>query len=211
VLRPIGVSLRDKSFFQRAIVFVFDRSSFGLTNFNTFFLIVLVLSLDMYAILQPEGITQMVKSKKSIVSQPQMIPRPDDPDALAEAEIWCEYYEDYLPPNENCMEPVGLWYYPIFVNKSINNLDDFNGVKGMISLEFYWRNLIQDILPPESKGMILVVSNTCAKDDFTYQINGPRTVYVSYTALGSFRTMYVDCTRRNSNEDFFINISTVFD
>jgi hypothetical protein len=174
MLPLIGVSLSLLHFVKVYIIVVNDQLIW-------FFplLFVYSLMLDMYSILQPEGITQMVKSKKSVVSQPQMIPRPDDADALAEAELWCEYFKDYIPPHESCMEPIGLWYYPILMNKSISDLEDFNGVKGMISLEFYWRNLIQDMLPPEHNGLILVFSNVCAKDDFTYQINGPRTVYVS--------------------------------
>jgi hypothetical protein len=131
--------------------------------------------------LEPEGMTRMITNKKVVVSKPFMIPPPDDKDAIDEAMAWCGYYRDFLSPNENCMEPLGYWYYPIIVDDSINDMSEFNGVKGMISQEFYWRNLIRDILPPESKGIVLVFSNDCVEDSFTYQINGPSALYVSST------------------------------
>lgn len=121
----------------------------------------------------------MVKNKKAVISEPFQMPRPGDEDAMAEAQLWCDYFQDFIAPGEDCMEPLGVFYYPIIANTSINDIDDFNGVKGMISQEFYWRNQIKNILPPDSKGIIIVFSNECVEDSFTYQIDGPKATYVS--------------------------------
>jgi hypothetical protein len=133
---------------------------------------------DWYSVTEPEGMTRMITTKKAVLSVPLMIPRPDDPVAVAEAEGWCGFFKAFIPRNENCMEPVSVWYYPIIANLSINDISEFNGVNGMITSAFYWRNLIRDMLPPESKGIILVFSNSCVKNSFTYQINGPSAIYL---------------------------------
>jgi Adenylate and Guanylate cyclase catalytic domain len=41
----------------------------------------------------------------------------------------------------------------------------------------YWRNLIRDILPEGSRGILIVFENPCTSW-FTYQINGPSVVYL---------------------------------
>jgi hypothetical protein len=128
----------------------------------------------------------MIQNKKAVVSQPFMVPDPDDKDAVAEAELWCGYYKNFIPPHVSCMEPLAYWYYPIIINRTVNDIKEFNGVKGMIVRDFYWRDLIKDMLPPESKGIILVFSNTCSETSFTYQINGPTAAYVSSVLLLSF-------------------------
>jgi hypothetical protein len=121
----------------------------------------------------------MIQNKKAVVSQPFMIPNPKDKAAVTEAEIWCGYYDQFIPPDENCLEPLSYWYYPIIMDPTINNMKEFNGVKGMISRDFYWRDVLKDMLPPESRGIVVVFSNTCSENAFTYQINGPTAVYVS--------------------------------
>jgi hypothetical protein len=77
------------------------------------------------------------------------------------------------------MEPVGIWYHPIIVNRSVNDMKSFNGVKAMLLQDFYWHSLLKDMVPPESEGILLVSSNDCVENSFTYQINGPNAVYVS--------------------------------
>jgi hypothetical protein len=138
-----------------------------------------VTKLDVYSVTHPEATTRMIVNKKAVVSAPALIPRLDGAAAVAEAEMWCNFNKLYIPNNENCMEPYAAWLYPIVPSRSVNDIDDFNGVKGTITTAFYWRSLIKDMLPPESKGIVLVFSNECAKDDFTYHIDGPKAKYVS--------------------------------
>jgi hypothetical protein len=135
-------------------------------------------------------ITRMITYKKAELSPPLMNLRLVDAADVAEAEIWCEFFKAFIPPNENCMEPMSAWFYPIIANRHIEDMKEFNGVKGMISSIFYWRNLIKDMLPPESKGIVLVFTNNCAIDSFTYQIDGPRVAYVS---MKLYSTSATDC------------------
>jgi hypothetical protein len=84
--------------------------------------------------------------------------------------------------------------YPIIPNMAMNgnsNLDILllskNIVTGILSMSFYWRHYLLDLLPPTFDGIILVFENQCSKNgtsttnsssassfpSFTYQINGP--------------------------------------
>jgi hypothetical protein len=121
----------------------------------------------------------MIEYKKAILSVPIMIARPGDPSTSAEILRRCDFLKAFLPSNENCMEPLSVWLYPIIPDRTIDDVNEFNGVKGMLASGFYWRTLLKDMLPPESRGIILVVSNECVENAFTYQINGPSATYVS--------------------------------
>jgi len=46
-----------------------------------------------------------------------------------------------------------------------------------LTATFYWRDIIKDVLPPGSNGVILVVSNPC-NPSFTYKLNGPQDDYL---------------------------------
>jgi hypothetical protein len=99
-------------------------------------------------------------------------------------------------------EPTSDFLYPIIpkmvMNGNINSNQDMllnAKVKGILSMSFYWRDHLQDLLPPTFDGLILVFENQCntstttATSDvistsssalpsssfstFTYQINGP--------------------------------------
>jgi hypothetical protein len=132
----------------------------------------------------PQSMTAVMTKKRPFVDQPMMIPRPDNPKAQIEAEMWCEYYADFLPPGKNCMEPVSTIYYPILESldeielSSDKNYPDNFEVKAILAADMYWRDVIQDILPPGSNGMVLVVENDCVDDAFTYQIDGPTVKYL---------------------------------
>ena len=118
-----------------------------------------------------------------------MIPRNDNKQAMAEAKVWCEYYMDYIAPEENCMEPMSNWLYPVIdtVDKiSISKDENYthkNEVKAMIAVEFYWRSMFTGILRDGSKGVILVTENSCVPDSFSYQLDGS---YAKYLGVGDF-------------------------
>jgi hypothetical protein len=143
----------------------------------------------------PEAMTRVMKNRKAAISQPMMIPNPNNPDALFEAELWCEYYNNFIAPGESCMEPMISMYYPII--NSVNQVDisteenypDDYEVEAMVAVDMYWRSLIKDILPPGSRGIIMVVENTCVPDSFTYQINGPN---VKYVGVGDYHDSEYD-------------------
>jgi hypothetical protein len=47
----------------------------------------------------------------------------------------------------------------------------------ILTISFFWRRFIENILPPGSYGIVAVIENTCGQS-FTYQINGPDVVYM---------------------------------
>ena len=52
-----------------------------------------------------------------------------------------------------------------------------HNVVGTLTGTFFWRGLIEDILPPSTQGIVIVFENPC-NPTFTYQINGPRVEYL---------------------------------
>jgi hypothetical protein len=75
--------------------------------------------------------------------------------------------------------PMSAVYYPIIdaVNSIRIDVDKDQHVVGVLTFILYWRELINDILPVKSNGVIVVVENACDQV-FTYQLNGPDTVYL---------------------------------
>jgi hypothetical protein len=126
----------------------------------------------------------VISKRKAAMSKPYMLTSSNNPVALAEYEIWCEYYKDFLSPDDECMEPMVDWYYPIIdtVDEIEITKDDSypNGfeVKAMFAIEARWRSYITNILPKGSFGFILVFKNKCVDDVFTYRIDGPKITYL---------------------------------
>lgn len=106
-------------------------------------------------------------------------------DEVAEDEtnIWADIFRDYINPDEEPLEPVCDISYPIV--DEIGPLDfkssDYNpanhSVVGMVGASMYWREIIQNVLPPGSNGITVVFQNACT-EPFTYQVNGPDVVYL---------------------------------
>jgi Adenylate and Guanylate cyclase catalytic domain len=99
-------------------------------------------------------------------------------------EIWSGFFASFLPPEENAFEPMLDVYYPIINDVSpnavleggSNNATSTRAV-GMLVIPTYWRSFIRNILTEKSDGIVVVVENPCAQS-FTYQIFGPRVVYL---------------------------------
>jgi hypothetical protein len=70
-------------------------------------------------------------------------------------------------------------YYPIIdaVDSIQIDLHEEHDVVGVLTFILYWRELINNILPVNSNGVIVVVENACDQV-FTYQLNGPDTVFL---------------------------------
>jgi hypothetical protein len=75
--------------------------------------------------------------------------------------------------------PMSAVYYPIIdaVDSIRVDVDQDQPVVGVLTFILYWRELINNILPANSNGVIVVVENACDQV-FTYQLNGPDTVYL---------------------------------
>jgi Adenylate and Guanylate cyclase catalytic domain len=79
-------------------------------------------------------------------------------------------------------------YYPVVDDISPNAVrkgDSISGntssagamVVGMLAIPTYWRSFLRNILVERSDGIVVIVENPC-NSPFTYQINGPRVVYL---------------------------------
>ena len=104
----------------------------------------------------------------------------NDPEAQAESEYLIDFFKDYIPPGENAFEPVSDVYYPIIDDISHIDLRDSITTKevvGVLVVSIYWRELIRDILPLGSNGIVVVVHCPC-NEPFTYQVNGPEVQYL---------------------------------
>ena len=143
----------------------------------------------------------MINNKQASLGRPELIARPDDPDVMATYELWCEFFADFLPPDEDCLEPLSYWYYPI-VDK-INYIDiktnpkfpqDYE-VKAFLNAAIYWKHLVRDILPPNSKGIVIVFEHQQNNDRFTYQIDGPVATYLGSGDLHDKKYDYMQVHR----------------
>ena len=56
------------------------------------------------------------------------------------------------------------------------NTDEMEAV-GMLAATWFWRDVIKDTLPDGHDGFVVVFENPC-NPPFTYQVNGPQTIYL---------------------------------
>jgi hypothetical protein len=140
---------------------------------------------DWYSTANVEVLTRLMEKKMVTIQQPFMIPTPGDEAAWEESLAWCDYFSEFIPEGSECMQPLSSVLYPIVEapRKEIK-LDqsdmypDKVEVKAILAIDLYWYKLFQDILPSGSKGMILVVENSCLENAFTYRVDGPLPTYL---------------------------------
>ena len=129
------------------------------------------------------AIDAVFETHEVTLGQASLIPDPEDPLEVADAESYADWLQDYLPPGEEVMEPISEITYPIVdqhdavqVMDESYNVTEHNLV-GIMSLGMYWRDNLKDILPPGSDGIVIVFENPC-NPTFTYQIDGPMVTYL---------------------------------
>lgn len=135
------------------------------------------------------------KVHKVGITPAYMLPDPDDEEKVRIMEIEADWFRDYIKPGEEAMEPVSQILYPIIDN--VESIDIFkdspnlnhphdnifsyrpedNDFVGFLALHIRWRDMLKDILPVGSQGIVVVFKNVC-NPTFTYQINGPSVVYL---------------------------------
>jgi class 3 adenylate cyclase len=130
------------------------------------------------------------------------LPDPDNEEEVAENEIDVDWFSDYMPLGQNASEPVFDIMYPILetidrvtINDPLNHT-----LVGTAALSVYWRNLLEDILPAGSEGVVVVFDSPC-NPSFTYQINGPS---VDYLGRGDLHDTSYD---RNLVESSIVDIN----
>jgi hypothetical protein len=90
-----------------------------------------------------------------------------------------DWIKDFVDADEDFTEPYSDITYPIVDTSadSVNQDRTQGTVVSIFSMTFYWRDLIKDILPEGSRGLIVVFENKCSQT-FTYQMNGPDVTYL---------------------------------
>jgi hypothetical protein len=102
--------------------------------------------------------------------------------AVAENAVSADWFKDYIHPDLETTEPPVDIYFPLFDSVDSVKPDTNNSeLVAVISSNVYVRDIIRNILPPGSAGVLLVVENECAPA-FTYHV----TSKAKYLGRGDF-------------------------
>jgi hypothetical protein len=132
-----------------------------------------------------KSLDAVIGDRKIAISDVSNIPYPNDAESERQAIGNNNFIKDFVGEGEDETEPFSDIYFPIvkyaadFVTIPKNEIfpHDLSTFVGVFAMTFYWRDLIKEILPTDSDGIIVVFENACGQN-FTYQINGPETVYL---------------------------------
>jgi len=139
---------------------------------------------------------QAVFGTRPVLSKAYAFPQDEttDPSLRPELHIFVDWIQDYIGPDDDPLEPVSDIYYPILEDAidavvwlptvvsysssaeseeekpedSSSDHDPFP-VLGLLGLSIFWRDLITDILPRGTEGILMVFENPC-NPTFTYEI-----------------------------------------
>ena len=121
---------------------------------------------DLGSILDTQFLNHSIGSNTALFTVPylgQVYTDPNDEDEIVEMSYEVDWLSNYIDPEEEADEPVADLVYPIITKKDGSNVKDGNytlssdlSVVGMYSITYYWRELLQDILPEGSTGIDVV-------------------------------------------------------
>jgi len=126
-------------------------------------------------------VEDVIATHRASITETYMIAYPNETDKIVDNELEAEWVKDYIGPDEEPMEPIADIIYP-YIEGATDKMNLFgNGdydpkahkLGGFISLSFYWRDKIGDILPSGSDGVVVVFENPCSPP-FTYQVNAQK-------------------------------------
>jgi hypothetical protein len=119
-----------------------------------------------------------MNGKFAIIGEPYILPDPNIPEEVEEAEFWAVFFEGSVSQGDDAFEPVSDLFYPvidsidriqIFPSRTSNDTgDDDTNVVAVLSASFYWRDVMKNVLP-SGRGVVVVVENPCTAS-FSYQI-----------------------------------------
>jgi hypothetical protein len=122
-----------------------------------------------------EDLPQLFDDQKVLISGVPNLPDPNDPAAVEEATSNVDWVKDFIMPDEDPWEPMSNVYYPMLDTAADSVTQRYVGdgtshtTVGILSMTFFWRDLLKGILPPGTNGVIAVFENECGQS-FTYQI-----------------------------------------
>lgn len=107
---------------------------------------------------------------------------PSDPEAVAQAAVTSQWAGAYLAEDEDQNEPFADMYYPVLdsVNDVVLKPNNDTKALGVVAFSFFWRHILRNILPANSKGVVLLFQNPCGDQSFTYQIDGSEPIFLGF-------------------------------
>ncbi|KAG7359286.1 adenylate and guanylate cyclase catalytic domain containing protein [Nitzschia inconspicua] len=155
----------------------------------------------------------MMQDKRPTITAPYLLANPAVPERYEEDLNEAHWLHSYLPnveTVEEVMQPISDFAYPIYHNAHERiqfNMDDGDHqaqelgsnsddpvVAALFSVTVYWKDMIKDILPEGSNGILVVFESDCVQE-FTYEVNGPNVVYLG---AGTFHDAKYDHMTQSS-------------
>mmetsp|Transcript_2519 Transcript_2519/g.6009 ORF Transcript_2519/g.6009 Transcript_2519/m.6009 type:complete len:729 (+) Transcript_2519:76-2262(+) len=128
------------------------------------------------------------------------------------AEIIANWAREYISDDVDATEPIGGFWIPMYDSLDSFRLNITKDQKpvGMFYSAFFWNEMISDILPRGSEGIVVVFSDDCGPS-FTYQLDGPTPTYLgggdlhdsSYDYMGVSLTLneIMDATQNQTSRE----------
>jgi hypothetical protein len=134
---------------------------------------------DLYSDPNTHSTNIVLNTKQVSIIPPYLIHVEGNDEVNESNEIEADWLKDYVQPGEETMEPVSDIFYPVLANAADDvTISDRanNDVVSILSLTFYWRDMLKNILPTGANGVDVVFENPCSPS-FTYRLNGPNVTY----------------------------------
>ena len=124
------------------------------------------------------GVLTAVNSKQVAISKIMNLVDYSDPMSVADFESLTDWMEGFLGENNGADEPFSDFYYPILKQSRETIVASSKSfLVGLIIVTRPWHYLIRNILPEGSSGIHVVIGNDC-NQSFTYEIDGPRVIFL---------------------------------
>lgn len=122
----------------------------------------------------------MFETKRVVLSPAgNIIEDLNDPWQVAMAAAGSSLARSYISPDDDSSEPISVITYPVIDSlESVRiNVDEKESIVAVLTFAIFWRELLRDILPLDSDGVLVVFENPCGPG-FTDQLDGPATTYL---------------------------------
>lgn len=109
---------------------------------------------------------------------------PNDPAQVQTAELFWDHASYYVPKAYGVKEPAASAIIPLYnaqLDRVKMDTEDLEGVEPVayFSFAFFFKELLRDMLPENSKGVHMVVHSACGNNSvFTYQLDGAEPVFL---------------------------------